>query len=193
MRFIIGFGTGRCGSKSLATFLNQQPGVKFSHEGLPSMFPQWGDYFNYLNVLAKYGSKIVGNHAPAWVEYIDRLIVDIADLRIICLDREDPDAVVDSYWSYFQYKAPKSYDPFVNYPVFDFEVSRDAISRAVHWYLIRQEVLLEQYPQIIHFPTKHLNSELALIGLLEQLGIPKPWNLDMPWLNKREDMIDESE
>ena len=188
-RIIIGFGTGRCGTKSLTHFLSNQPGCLVTHEHLPSMFPQWGNYFDYVSLLAKQDSPIVGNVAYAWIEYIDRLITDITDLRVICLDRDDDDAVVESFWSYMHDVADYDVNPLVSWPYLSYEISKDRIRDSVGLYKYKQKVLLAKYPEILHVKTADLNDRFKQMEILRHVGVgSKVWKLGMERKNKREDM-----
>jgi hypothetical protein len=192
-RFVIGFGTGRCGTKSLAGFLDQQPDLKCTHEKLPSMYPQWGQYMDYLSFMARQESPIVGNVSYAWVEYIDRLIIDIDDLRVICLDRDDDEAVVESFWHYMHDVEHYGVKPLVSWPYLSDEVSKDRIRDSVKLYKYKQNILLGKYPEILHIKTAELNDRFKQVQILKHVGISsKVWKLGMERTNKREDMKDEN-
>lgn len=189
-RVIIGFGTGRCGTKSLAEFLNQQQYVECKHEEVVPFDPQWGNYMDCLTYLLKSDYPYVGNISVAWLNYVDRLIIDIPDLRLICLDRGNPKAVVDSFHSYcknadFRRSGKDLYGVF---PVLEKEYSRWAIQRTVDRYLWLQEILLAEYP-ILHILTSQLNEEPIQELILDHCGIPDEYRVyGMKTLNKRGDM-----
>jgi hypothetical protein len=188
-RIVIGFGTGRCGTKSLARFLDQQPNVTITHEHLPSMFPQWGNYFDYMSLLLKYKESFtVGNIAYAWIEYIDRILTDFEDARVICIDRNDDEAVVESFWSYMYDMDQYGSDPLKSWPFFG-QPTKERIADAVYLYKYKQRVLLAQFPQILHVFTRDLNDRFKQFEILEHIGVPEDkMILKMGHENKREDM-----
>lgn len=192
-RLVIGFGTGRCGTKSLARFLDRQPNVTVTHEHLPSLFPQWGNYFDYMSLMLKYKESFtVGNVAYAWIEYIDRIITDFEDARIICLDRNDDDAVAESFWSYMHDMEVYGAHPRTSWP-FMGEPTLERIRDSIYLYKYKQRVLLSQFPQILHVMTGDLNDRFKQAEILDHIGVPEDQMiLKMSHDNKREDMKVES-
>jgi len=192
-RIVIGFGTGRCGTRSLARFLDQQPNVTVTHEHLPSLFPQWGNYFDYMSLMLKYKESFtVGNIAYAWIEYIDRILTDFEDARVICLDRNDDEQVVDSFWSYMHDMEVYGADPRKSWP-FMGPPTKDSIRQSIYLYKYKQRVLLAQFPQILHVMTADLNDRFKQAEILEHIGVPDDkMILKMGHDNKREDMKVES-
>ena len=89
-RIVIGLGTGRCGTRSLAKFLTQN-GVKATHERYklfwnPEKESRWG--------------KIIGRIEPDvayyWLNYVDLIIDRYPGAKFICLKRKK-EAVIASY------------------------------------------------------------------------------------------------
>jgi len=192
-KVVIGFGTGRCGTKSLARFLNKQEGVDISHEGLPLPFhPCWGQYFDTLAALMLRDSPIVGDVSAGWLFYVDRIITDFPDNFIILLDRRNIGEVVESFYFYLSKHENIKRDNgelWGTYPIEEAYFSKEAIRRSVERYVWQQRVLQGIYPDIRCVLTKELSSKSKQIGLLNKLGIPREKHvLGMERLNKREEM-----
>ncbi|MHA2264955.1 MAG: hypothetical protein ACXAEN_21390 [Candidatus Thorarchaeota archaeon] len=189
-RVVIGFGTGRCGSKSLAEFLNQQDLVNCNHEGMIPFDPQWDGYMSALDLLLRRDAPIVGNISAAWVNYVDRLIMDVPDLRLILLDRADREHVVKSFDSYLSKQLKGQADLRSVYPIFRKRYSTAAIHDAVDRYIYKTVVLTKVFKdQILVVKTLRLSEEITQKRILQFIGIPQEdWVLGMPWENKNKDM-----
>lgn len=194
-KLVIGFGTGRCGTKSLAMFIDRQDSAFCSHEYVGAWDTQYGDYFHSLSAIYKNDFPIVGNISAGWIHQIDRLIQDIPNISIILLDRGSVKEVADSFFSYMS-ESPlaRRTDLRGTYPIEERLFSYNAIFRSVDRYVHKQETLLKSFPKhIMRVRTKDLSKRGTQEGILEWIGIdPKKGNYDMPHRNKREDMIEET-
>ena len=85
--FILGIGTGRCGSNTLAELLKIN-GISAIHEGDPK--PKW-DGSSYIDPLHLGQCRV----AHWWLNYIPQ-ICEARDTKIICLKR-DKNTTVESY------------------------------------------------------------------------------------------------
>ncbi len=89
---VIGIGTGRCGSTSLATLLDSQEGAAVTHEHAPVL--AWGrgtgaDGFHirrFRNHAGRHG--LFGDVAHWWLPRLPDLIAAFPDIRVIVLRRE---------------------------------------------------------------------------------------------------------
>jgi hypothetical protein len=104
---IIGCGTGRCGTTSLARFLNLQKTALFSHELeylSPRFLPIWGqnkkEILNHLEQLLITGDreslKYVGDVAMFYLPYVNDILQKWPNTIFICLQREE-NKTVDSF------------------------------------------------------------------------------------------------
>lgn len=99
-RLIIGLGSGKCGTMSLATLLNNQVDASFSHEGFAN---QMRRHFNNdcllkaLKVILARESRIIGDVAYYWIHYVKSLLLN-TPTKFICLKR-DRTAVIESFWT----------------------------------------------------------------------------------------------
>jgi len=94
--YIIGLGTGRCGTMSLSKLLNDCKGINISHE-----FRNRGDsqyrlkfYFNKqeadrrIKHLKNLKEEFVGDIAHYYLNYIDYFMENLPNLKLIYLDRD---------------------------------------------------------------------------------------------------------
>lgn len=90
-RIILGMGTGRCGTRSLATLLNRQAGAKVTHEEYPLLMwrsPRRENLVERLNrILTSRKAKIVGDVASFYLPYAEAAIEFDPEIRIVCLQR----------------------------------------------------------------------------------------------------------
>jgi len=193
-RIVVGFGTGRCRSRSLAAFLDQQNDITCTHERMIPFDPQWGNYIPSLDLLCRTDAPIVGNISAGWINYIDRLIMDIPDLKLILLDRADKEAVVKSFDSYLRKQLRGQQDLTSVYPIFDRRYTTGAIDAAVSRYIYKTVVLTRVYPDsILVVKTDRLNDRITQDRILQYIGIPVGDRIyGMPELNKRADMSHEA-
>lgn len=90
-QLVIGLGTGRCGTDSLARFLDVQEGADVTHElfrhkllwrqgeARIDKFLQW--------VQLQTDQRIVGDVASAYLPYVDYLLAAYPQVKFICLQR----------------------------------------------------------------------------------------------------------
>lgn len=99
---IIGTGTGRCGTKSLAKLLNSQPCSFVTHEMYKSAVPYLVDsvyskmLIKDLRVKIKLDYTLVGDVALQWLWYANELL-KVRNLKMIYMDR-DFQETIDSYY-----------------------------------------------------------------------------------------------
>ena len=101
MRLVIGLGSGRCGTLSLAKLLNLQEGSSVTHEfcPLPWEFDEeiWTVMMGRLfSGKHPYNTEIIGDVGFYWINYIERLLDLQSTTKFICLKR-DREETMDSY------------------------------------------------------------------------------------------------
>jgi len=161
---VIGYGTGRCGTKSLALFLNKQPGLRVTHEGLPlSWFPALCEP-PYL----KDGTGDVGYY---WLQYAQKVLTTYGNAKAIHIWREE-EQVVESFWAYLKDRKRYTQAPWKPYPFDHHEATKDAIATTVRRYMAIAGVLKERYRELIY--TMHTDELNAPADLLDWLGIYNP-------------------
>jgi hypothetical protein len=193
-KYIIGITTGRSGSMSFAEFLNQQPGVNFSHElcGL-AFWPIFDTYPRALSVLQSRPGEVVGDISPMWIMYLDRIVRDVGrdNIKIIHLDRGNPQQVATSFDSYKRYEKTPYNGAFGKYPVMERKYSRQAIDRSVDLVLWLIDCAEKQFGDIMaHVMMKDLNSKSMQESLLDWLEIPTDGRIyGMPRKNLRVELV----
>lgn len=100
-KIVLGMGTGRCGSWTLANILMKQKGTVCTHEGLGLAWePDYlAFYETILNFLVNFKADIIANVGWYWINYVGRLMNTLEDPKCICLKRPK-DEVVHSFQKY---------------------------------------------------------------------------------------------
>lgn len=94
---IIGLGSGRCGTASLATLLNEQVNAEVTHEGCPLPWDFDSEIWKFIsNNLFSRKADVVGDVGYYWINYVERLLDVKPDTKFICLKR-DRQETMDSY------------------------------------------------------------------------------------------------
>lgn len=99
---VIGLGTGRCGTKSLAVLLNHQPSTAVGHEMRPLL--PWDKAGAPQDVRSRFAMLVerypqvarVGDVGHFYLPYIPDLFEAFENLRVVCLQR-DREETIDSF------------------------------------------------------------------------------------------------
>lgn len=164
-RLIIGLGSGRCGTTSLAHLLNIQDDSNITHEDhVEGIFGLTRDseaslaLFCLVDILAR-NSFTVGDIGYHWLKFIPTLMAFKGDKRFICLKR-DKEETINSFVNYPIQKT----NPMSNSTRKEFELYYD------HYYL-KTDYYCTKYPEIFKtFSTDSLNSEDGQRDILNFLG-----------------------
>jgi len=197
-QLVIAYGTGRCGSKSLAAFLNRQLDIEFTHE--KAAIPFWpirGGYREAVDSVMQYDAPIVGDVSPQWLMHINRLVEDFPNVKLIYLTRNNPQEVAKSFYSYLQHSNKRELfedDCHGWYPVQERFFTVEAIHRSVIRYEWLAQVVQSYWGlnRLFNLTTESLNDETVQRTLLEWLGSEEPYDLYMPHINKRDWKIKET-
>jgi hypothetical protein len=192
-KIILGMGTGRCGTLSLAEILNAQPNTHVTHEEAPLL--PWDNERNsgiiakrFDRMRRKRNAEFIGDIASFYLPYAEEIIKAEPDVRIICLKRAK-DAVVKSFcrWLDLVHPLPTNhwakdlppgwhYEPNWSriFPKYDIQ-SRDAgIARYWDEYNERAEILAKEFPDHLRIvDMEQLNDGAGVSELLSFVGIPK--------------------
>lgn len=105
VQYILGLGTGRCGSATLSTLLDQQKGICCFHEGeyMPWDRDIVAFYQSIVRLLNKATESRIGNVAFYWKNYLPEIFRDLLNPKVIVLKREK-EKVVESFASLYQDK-----------------------------------------------------------------------------------------
>lgn len=96
-RLIIGLGSGRCGTASLANLLNKQVDADVTHEGCPLPWDFDSEIWEFMsNRLLSRKADIIGDVGYYWINHVEYLLDIMPDTKFICLKR-DRQETMDSY------------------------------------------------------------------------------------------------
>jgi len=187
-KIVIGYGTGRCGTKSLATFLTKQ-GYNVTHEGVALGWYQalTDTEATIRDFVSQKG--VIGDVGFYWINYLD-LILRKYPAKAINILRDD-DEVIESFWSY---KKPELQNLCNNtwkgYP-FDSDVqTKEAIAFTIKRYRFLEASVVKMYPASIYrLKTDDLNNKAKLDSLLEWLDYDGFRILKPVHTNKREQIL----
>jgi hypothetical protein len=192
-RLIIGYGTGRCGTKSLARFLDMQPGCNIKHEGFTHQAGSEAyasDPPLFMCELLEMDGEIVGDAGYYWLNYLWMPMKCHPGTKAINIWR-NPDEVVESFWSYKQQALDFDANvPWFPYPFDDRRPSKKAIARCVAKYNINEHELLKMYPgSIYRMNVNDLNNPGKLEELVDWLDLSYSPVIEPVHVNKRAEVI----
>lgn len=183
---IIGLGTGRCGTVSLATLLDAQPNVSVTHESTPLL--PWTislrDLDDKLESLMHRNVRMAGDIAYYYLPYVEHIILRSPDVKFVCL-RRAKEEVVRSYmvktegrnhWMVHDgndWTLDPKWDP--TYPKFNATNKESAVSAYWDTYYEEVERLVKSHPTSVQIfdIEKSLNTAEGVNELLEFVGIPQ--------------------
>lgn len=182
---VFGIGTGRCGTESLATLLNQQKRSRVTHEryrwrlAWEHSESQVDSILNKEPAKSERASDLYGDVAYSWLPYIDLIMRFNPEAKVICLKR-DKDATVNSWlktpYNHWQKHDGNEYS-FGHwsrcFPKFDSCFSRkQAIEFYWELYYAKAAGYQEKYPQNFKiFSIEALNNLEDQVRLLKFAGI----------------------
>lgn len=185
-RMVIGLGTGRCGSRSLAAWLNSQQGAHVSHEMLGPAVP-WQDGDSAVweairNFPIGDHLTLTGDVACYYLPYVERILSVHPLARFVCLKRDREETIAS-----FIKKTPRK-NHWVNhdgiqwrhspwdhcFPKYLASSKEDAIGRYWDEYYGRAAELQSRFPSLFRiFPTESLNTEDGQCDVLDFLTVPQ--------------------
>ena len=184
---IIGLGTGRCGTMSLARLLNAQPDAAVTHETSPAL--PWEPRAEHLasirarvETLLARPARFVGDVALYYLSYIPAILGAFPAARVLVLQRDRAETVA-SYLRWMDGKygpgadhwradrpGPDKFGFDGCYPVFPPEAGDRAERIGLFWdlYYARARELSERSPENVRiFPTDALNHPESVAALLD--------------------------
>ena len=185
-QIIIGLGTGRCGTHSLAQLLNRQPNTNVTHEINNRPFLPWDrdlrklkQFFNIIDAKLKIFNT-VGDVAFYHLPYVDKLIEQYpTKVKFIAIKR-DSTAVIKSYlkWSHelnFWMKHDGTKWPYsewdICYPKYDVEKKIEALQLYLDEYKHTVDRYRQEYPgRFFLMEVEHLNNKNNISDLLNFCG-----------------------
>lgn len=189
-RNVIGLGTGRCGTRSLAHLLNSQPNSYVTHERFRWRVPWEKQKGIRLANLVIEGCRqkdsyfLTGEVGFYWYSYVGYFMQELDNLRFVVMRRER-EKVVDSYmrispernhWQEFDEPHPQwHHDKFDHcYPTIVAESKREALERYYYGYYSTMEEYQKIFPSRLRiFHTDTLNSREGQDRILAFVGVPE--------------------
>jgi hypothetical protein len=178
VRYIIGLGSGRCGTMSLAQLLSRQQGVSIAHERTPAL--SWDNDADPLRHLKrpKPGTVVCGDVGFYYLPYVETIWKAYPECRFICLKR-DRQETVDSFIRYL----PSTFDHWNktgkksgwdrSFPTIHAETREEAIGLYWDAYYARAEILaIDSRFRII--PMDALNTQEGVMDILSFAQVPLP-------------------
>lgn len=196
---LIGCGTGRCGTRSLAKLINDCPGWRCGHEHIVTGPLPWNidigmayDQIEWFN-----NRNRIGNVAYYFLPYIELMLDEVIGLRVVCLKRNREDTV-ESFmrWMARRWELPRNpwakrdderwtylptWDityPKIDIPLEDLEPEdhkRKQIELYWNQYYEQAEWLEDNYPnQFKIFSIDALNEKEKQEKLFDFIGVKNP-------------------
>lgn len=181
MQYVIGLGTGRCGTTSLARLLNLQPGASVVHQRGPVL--SWYEEHDPARHLTQPDSgpdvTLLGDVGFYYLPHVGRIWEEMPTVKFVCM-RRGRQATIDSFERYLRpewnHWAPNKtvYSPWDQcYPVIQAATRTDAIGRYWDKYYATAENLASDYRFEV-FDIESLNSEEGVSRLLRFVGVQDP-------------------
>lgn len=190
---VLGMGTGRCGTHTLARLLNQQPDAHVTHEQPPLLpWDRFSGRSGFRERLARWKrtrpQRLIGDVALFYLPYVEEAVSLEPAIRVVCLERPREE-VVASFMKWVDTVHPLPTDHWAvvpppgwyHDPVWTriFPQYKEPESRAErigrYWdeYHERAVGLSRRYPENVRiFATEALNTEEGVREVLAFAGIP---------------------
>jgi hypothetical protein len=91
VRRIVGLGSGRCGTHSLAVLLWMQPGTYVTHERHPPLL--WYDEPDPCRYLRDETHPVIGDVALYYLPHVERILAEFPATKFLCLKRDQEETV----------------------------------------------------------------------------------------------------
>lgn len=187
---LIGLGTGRCGTHSLATLLKNQESTRITHEFGDTPAVTWEVDENILSKIIHSFTRI-DNQSPLFtgdvgfyhLPYVDRYIEEWKeDVKFIAIKR-DANETIKSYHKWTEGRnhwqehpngsKPCVWDPC--YPKYDVKNKNQALQLYWEDYYDRIDEFMEKYPNQFYLMDMYdLNDKDKIKSMLEWCGYKNP-------------------
>ncbi|MBI1374559.1 MAG: hypothetical protein GC159_17720 [Phycisphaera sp.] len=189
-KLVIGIGTGRCGTLSLATLLSAQLDVHVGHESRPLL--PWNPKDATEDIVARFETlqkrhqraRLVGDVAFYYLNYVPILLEHFPDVKVVCL-RRSLEGTIESYDRWVSQHHGDNVDNWRQdrqglqsnewtpcYPKFPVSNRRDGIRAYWKTYYQTVEQLAQAYPGAIRvFEMSSLNRVNDIRQILNFVGI----------------------
>lgn len=186
-QLIIGLGTGRCGTTSLARLLNAQTNAYVSHEFdtiKPRSVPVWAQdeklVLSTLNKIYQSHFQLVGDIGLFHLPYVELIAKTFPEVRFICL-RRSKRATVQSFMKKTEFDDPWRHTnnppkgPWSSaFPKFNALTKRKACEMYWEYYYQECDRLQKKFPNsFFMFNTEDLNTYYGVRSILTVCNIPE--------------------
>lgn len=173
-KVVIGLGSGRCGTRSLAELLNLQPDSLVTHEALPMPWNRKPDVTSLMiGKLLERTTNIIGDIGYYWINYVEDLLSARSEAKFICLKR-DRQEVIDSMWDFTRgLNVHPTDDWFRMYPRYSADLKEAVGFMWDHYYAIADRLQIKYPENFVSFSMHRLNTETGVKSILDFAGIPK--------------------
>ena len=187
MVLVVGLGSGRCGTMSLAALLGTQDRADVAHERAPALRWAHEDFPQRHFRRVKAGLQLYGDVGFYYLPHVKDLVGLLPGVRFVCLKR-DRQEVIDSFCRYlpddlnhWQTHVDDTYRRSnwdLSYPKYDASLSREEAIGA-YWddYYAEAQRLEASMPECFRiFPVDALNTLHGVLAILGFVGVqdPKP-------------------
>jgi len=191
-QLVVGLGTGRCGTHSLAYLLNSQHRADVRHERAPYL--RWHNETDPLRHFSAIPpTALFGDVGFYYLKYVQQIWDTHPQVKFACLVRQREQTIASfvrhmhataAHANWFQASGRRNYwdDAFPSFPG---ELSlADAVGR--YWDEYYAEALrLAVYGQFEVFDMNNLNSTHGVKRILAFCEVAKPWKVVFPQLDSR--------
>ncbi|MFV1968842.1 MAG: glycosyltransferase [Pirellulaceae bacterium] len=192
-RLILGIGTGRCGTRSLATLLNHQPSTAVAHELRPLL--PWDRGAATSDIKTRFDRfsdgypqvQRIGDVAQFYLPYVELALEVFHDVRVLCLQRNRQETI-DSFLTWIVQTrhgrpvnhwsaeregfAPDDWDAC--FPKYATRDMAQAIGRYWDEYYRSAAELVGRFPSNVRiFPTAALGEPDGVRALLDWASVPR--------------------
>jgi len=175
-KIILGVGSGRCGTLSLAVLLDLQKDSKFTHERPPLMpfEPCTHAYDAKKKQILELEDTYVGDVASSLIGYTEWFIEDYPNIKIVCLKRNKKECI-ESFLrktkgrNNFQYGKEERTIFCITSPDYSADITkREAVDEYYNDYYRIAEFLEKDFPNNFKiFNTEDLNTHKGVSDILE--------------------------
>ncbi len=186
-RLVLGMGTGRCGTMSLARLLGLQHDTESTHEFPPT--PTWStNHDEAMSRVAGIAARLSLVAADVAWHYLCHLLVildNYPDTKFICLERDRTGYLISAYRKILANVNPfQDHDgrDWISFPEFECGVpkfnrcSRDkTLQRYYDFYILKSYRLAERFSDNVRiWPMDVLNNTVLQAEMLTWAGFDKP-------------------
>lgn len=182
-QLIIGIGTGRCGTHSLAKILDSQKDAGITHELGDQPYLKWKNDPKISNVILHFRKegttkKFFGDVSFYYLNYLEEILREFPDAKIVSIKR-DPDSTVASYMKWTEGRNHWKEHTGIRwrkcvwddcYPKYELD-KKESIQQYWKDYYLKVDELSKKYPSnFFHLNMEDLNSEKRVEDLLDFCG-----------------------